>query len=113
MPTSMYAASQEYYRMNRKTLVAALYVRNSDPSKKDTEEQQAQVDALLAYAKKMGYATEERLIYKDAISALKFPYWEHQALLNWWVDAEWGEYIIVFCTDFLRLARKSSGHLAT
>ena len=98
--------------MNRKTLVAALYVRNSDPSKKDTEEQQAQVDALLAYAKKMGYATEERLIYKDAISALKFPYWERPALMNLWDDAERGEFDIVLCTEFFRLARKSSEQYA-
>src|SRR5216684_1683405 len=112
MPTSMYAASQEYYRMNRKTLVAALYVRNSDPSKKDTEEQQAQVDALLAYAKKMGYATEERLIYKDAISALKFPYWERPALMRLWDDAERGSFDIVLCTEFFRLARKSAEQYA-
>src|SRR5581483_8938228 len=76
MSTSMYAASQEYYRMNKKTLVAAGYVRNSDPSKKDTEEQQAQVDALKTYARTHGYELPDRLIYRDAISALKYPYWE-------------------------------------
>jgi DNA invertase Pin-like site-specific DNA recombinase len=108
----MYAASQEYYRVNKQTLVAALYVRNSDPSKKDTEEQQAQVDALLAYAKKMGYGTEERLIYRDAISALKYPYWERPSLMKLWDDAERGEFDIVLCTEFFRLARKSSEQYA-
>jgi site-specific DNA recombinase len=108
----MYAASQEYYRMNKHTLVAALYVRNSDPSKKDTEEQQAQVDALLAYAKDMGYTTQVRLIYRDAISALKFPYWERPALMRLWDDAERGEFDIVLCTEFFRLARKSSEQYA-
>src|SRR3989442_6241212 len=112
MPASMYAASQEYYRMNKHTLVAAIYARNSDPSKKDTEEQQAQVDALAAYAKNMGYATEGRLIYRDAISALKYPYWERQALMHLWDDAERGEFDIVLCTEFFRLARKSSEQYA-
>src|SRR5947209_4512437 len=110
--SSMYAVSQEYYRMNKKTLVAALYVRNSDPSKKDTEEQQAQVEALLAYAKQMGYDVPDRLIYRDAISALKFPYWERPALMQLWDDAERGEFDIVLCTEFFRLARKSSEQYA-
>ena len=55
MPTpqhsSMYAASQEYYRMEKKTIVAARYVRNSDPSKKDSEVLNSQNEALLAYAR--------------------------------------------------------------
>src|SRR5712692_2726027 len=53
-PASMYEASKEFYRMERqKTLVAARYVRNSDPSKKDSEILKAQADALSEYAKKM------------------------------------------------------------
>src|SRR5258708_39392121 len=60
----------------------------------------------------MGYGTEEGLSYKDAICGLKFPYWERPALMNLWDDAERGEFDIVLCTEFFRLARKSSEQYA-
>src|SRR5258708_27335974 len=110
--TSLYEASQEYYRMNQKTIVAARYVRNSDPSKKDTEVQQAQIEALNTYAKKMGYECPDRLLYADAISALKYPYWERPELMHLWDDAERGEFDVVLVTEYLRVARKSSEQYA-
>src|SRR5260370_37073277 len=74
-PTSMYEASKEVYRMERqKTLVAARYVRNSDPYKKDSEVLKAQADALSEYAKKNSYDCPDHLLYVDAIPALKYPY---------------------------------------
>src|SRR5260370_19105366 len=112
-PTSMYEASKEFYRMERqKTLVAARYVRNSDPSKKDSEVLKAQADALSEYAKKNGYECPDHLLYVDAISALKYPYWERPGLMKVWDDAERGEFDIVLCTEFLRIARKSSEQYA-
>ncbi len=112
-PTSMYEASKEFYRMERqKTLVAARYVRNSDPSKKDSEVLKAQADALSEYAKKKGYECPDQLLYVDAISALKYPYWERSGLMKVWDDAERGEFDIVLCTEFLRIARKSSEQYA-
>ncbi len=109
---SMYEASQEYYRMNQRTIVAARYVRNSDPSKKDSEVLKAQEDALAAYAKQKGYECPDHLVYADAISALKYPYWERTELMHMWDDAERGEFDIVLCTEFFRLARKSSEQYA-
>ena len=64
--------------MKTKTLVAARYVRNSDPAKKDSEVLKAQADALAEYGKQMGYECPDYLIYADAISALKYPYWERR-----------------------------------
>src|SRR6266700_6753416 len=112
---SMYEASQEYYRMNQRTIVAARYVRNSDPSKKDLEDSEvlkAQADALAKYARQKGYECPDHLIYADAISALKYPYWERPELMHLWDDAERGEFDIVLCTEFFRLARKSSEQYA-
>src|SRR5258708_38097770 len=111
-PISMYEASKEFYRMEKRALIAARYVRNSDPSKKDSEVLKAQADALLEYAKKNGYECPDHLLYVDAISALKYPYWERPGLMKVWDDAERGEFDIVLCTDFLRIARKSSEQYA-
>lgn len=112
-PISMYEVSKEFYRMERqRTLVAARYVRNSDPSKKDSEVLKAQADALLEYGNKMGYECPDHLLYIDAISALKYPYWERPGLMNVWDDAERGEFDVVLCTEFFRLARKSSEQYA-
>jgi len=110
--TSMYEASKEFYRMSKKTIVAARYVRNSDPAKKDSEVLQSQADALAAYAKKMGYECPDYLLYADAISALKYPYWERPELMHLWDDAERGQFDVVLCTEFIRLARKSSEQYA-
>jgi DNA invertase Pin-like site-specific DNA recombinase len=98
--------------MSKKTIVAARYVRNSDPSKKDSEVFKAQAEALTEYAKKMGYECPDHLLYADAISALKYPYWERSDLMRLWDDAERGEFDIVLCTEFIRLARKSSEQYA-
>ena len=48
--SSMYAHSMEFYHMEH-TFVVAGYVRNSDPSKKDSEVLNAQKEALRAYAR--------------------------------------------------------------
>lgn len=98
--------------MSKKTIVAARYVRNSDPSKKDSEVLKAQAEALAEYAKRMGYECPDRLLYADAISALKYPYWERSELMKLWDDAERGEFDVVLCTEFIRLARKSSEQYA-
>jgi hypothetical protein len=63
MATSMYAATQEFYRVDKKVTVAALYVRNSDTTKMDTEVQKAQLEALLKYAKEHGFEVREHLIF--------------------------------------------------
>lgn len=110
--TSLYTASQEFFRMQKKTIIAARYVRNSDPSKKDSEVLKAQADALVAYAQKMGYDCPDHLLYEDAISALKHPYWERPGLMKLWDDAERREFDVVLCTEFFRLARKSSEQYA-
>src|SRR6266852_3562545 len=110
--TSLYAASREFYRMSQKTIVAARYVRNSDPSKKDTEVQQAQADALAEYARKMGYECPDTLLYKDSISALKHPYWEREDLMRLWDDAERGMFDVVLVTEFFRVARTSAEQYA-
>ncbi len=96
--------------MEKKTKVAALYVRNSDPSKNDSVEQQAQVDALAIYAKQQGM--EVRFIFRDAISAIKYAYWERPSLMTMWDEAELGSFDVVLCTEFFRLARKSSEQYA-
>src|SRR5215831_11805609 len=94
---------KEFYRMGRApTLVAARYVRNSDPSKKDSEVLKAQSDALLEYGKKKGYECPDHLLYADAISALKYPYWERRGLMRLWDDAERGEFDVVLVTEFIR-----------
>ena len=73
--STMYARSQEYYHMEH-TFVVAGYVRNSNPSKKDTEILNAQKEALRAYAKtQYGVDIPDHLMYIDAVSALKYPYW--------------------------------------
>ena len=84
-PASMYEASKEFYRMERqKTLVAARYVRNSDPSKKDSEVLKAQADALSEYAKKNGYECPDHLLYVDAILRAQIPLlgtaWTYESL---------------------------------
>src|SRR5690242_14977585 len=98
--------------MSQKTIVAARYVRNSDPSKKDSEVLKAQADALAAYAKQMGYECPDELLYADAISALKYPYWERKDMMRMWDDAERGMFDVVLTTEFIRLARKSSEQYA-
>jgi site-specific DNA recombinase len=98
--------------MQKKTIVAARYVRNSDSSKMDTEVQQAQADALKAYADKMGWECPDTLLYKDAISALKHPYWERPGLMQSWDDAERGMFNVVLCTEFFRVARTTAEQYA-
>ena len=98
--------------MNTKTLVAARYVRNSDPAKKDSEALKAQSDALAEFGRNMGYECPDYLLYADAISALKYPYWERREMMRLWDDAERGSFDIVLCTEFFRLARKSAEQYA-
>lgn len=95
------------------TLVIAGYVRNSDPSKKDTEVLNAQKEALRAYAKKVyGVDIPVYLMYEDAISALKHPYWEREGLMKAWDDAENRRFDILLCTEFFRIARKGNEQAA-
>src|SRR6266702_5663945 len=109
---SMYARSQEFYHMEH-TFVVAGYVRNSDPSKKDTEILNAQKEALRAYAKKeYGVDIPEHLMYEDAISALKYPYWEREGLMQAWDEAENKRFDKLLVTEFFRIARKSSEQYA-
>src|SRR5947209_4913239 len=112
MATSMYAATQEFFRVEKKIIVAALYVRNSDSSKMDTEVQKAQLEALKKYAKEHGYEIREELIYREAISAIKCPYWERKELLRMWDDAERGLFDVVLVTEMFRLARYASEQFA-
>ena len=98
--------------MQQKTIVAARYVRNSDTSKMDSEVQQAQADALKAYAQNMGYECPDTLLYKDAISALKHPYWERDGLMRLWDDAERGMFDVVLVTEFFRVARTTAEQYA-
>ncbi len=95
------------------TLVVAGYVRNSDPSKKDTEVLNAQKEALRAYARDVyGVDIPPYLMYEDAISALKHPYWEREALMKAWDDAENRRFDIILCTEFFRVARKGNEQAA-
>ena len=98
--------------MERKLIVAALYVRNSDTSKQDSEIQKAQLEAIKAYAKEHGYEIREELIYREAISAIKCPYWERKELLRMWDDAERGLFDVVLVTEMFRLARFASEQFA-
>lgn len=95
------------------TLVIAGYVRSSDPSKKDSEMLNAQKEALRTYACEQ-YHTDipDSLMYEDAISALRFPYWERGGLMQAWDGAEnkWFDKLLV--TEFFRIARKSSEQYA-
>src|ERR1700692_4038288 len=105
---SMYARSMEFYHMEH-TFVVAGYVRNSDPAKKDTEILNAQKEALRAYSREhYGIDIPYYLMYEDAISALKFPYWERDGLMQAWDDAENKRFDIILCTEFFRIARKAS-----
>lgn len=89
--------------------VIAGYVRNSDPAKKDSEVLNAQKEALRAYAREhYGVDIPYYLMYEDAISALKFPYWERDGLMQAWDDAENKRFDIILCTEFFRIARKAS-----
>ncbi len=110
--SSMYAATQEFFRVEKKIIVAALYVRNSDSSKMDTEVQKAQLEALRKYAKEHGYEVREQLIFKEAISAIKHPYWERKELLRLWDEAERGSFDVVLVTEMFRLARYASEQFA-
>lgn len=95
------------------TLVVAGYVRNSDPSKKDTEVLNAQKEALRAYAREQyGVDIPYYLMYEDAISALKYPYWEREGLMKAWDDAENRRFDIILCTEFFRIARKGNEQAA-
>jgi site-specific DNA recombinase len=95
------------------TLVVAGYVRNSDPSKKDTEVLNAQKEALHAYARETyGVDIPYYLMYEDAISALKHPYWEREGLMKAWDDAENKRFDIILCTEFFRIARKGNEQVA-
>jgi site-specific DNA recombinase len=112
MTSSMYARSKEFYHMEH-TLVIAGYVRNSDPSKKDTEVLNAQKEALRAHAQKVyGVDIPPYLMYEDAISALKHPYWEREGLMKAWDDAENRRFDIILCTEFFRVARKGNEQAA-
>lgn len=109
---SMYARSKEFYHMEH-TLVVAGYVRNSDPSKKDTEVLNAQKEALRAYAQQVyGVDIPSYLMYEDAISALKHPYWEREGLMKAWDDAENRRFDVILCTEFFRVARKGNEQAA-
>ncbi len=101
----MYSATQEFFRVEKKLIVAALYVRNSDTSKMDSEVQKAQVEALHKYAKEKGYEERDHLIFKEAISAIKVPYWERKQLLRLWDESERGSFDVVLVTEMFRLAR--------
>ena len=110
--STMYARSQEYYHMEH-TFVVAGYVRNSDPSKKDTEILNAQKEALRAYAKtQYGVDIPDHLMYIDAVSALKYPYWEREGLMQAWDEAENKRFDKLLVTEFFRIARKSSEQYA-
>jgi DNA invertase Pin-like site-specific DNA recombinase len=110
--TSMYARSQEFYHMEH-TFVVAGYVRNSDPNKKDTEVLNAQKEALCAYAREhYGVDIPYYLMYEDAISALKYPYWEREGLMQAWDDAENKRFDKLLVTEFFRIARKSAEQAA-
>ena len=98
--------------MEKKTIVAARYVRNSDPSKKDSEVQKAQANALKAYADKMCWECPDTLLYADAVSALKHAYWERSALIKSWDDAERGMFNVILCTEFFRVARTTAEQYA-
>ncbi len=88
-------------------LVIAGYVRNSDPSKKDSEVLNAQKEALRTHAREQyGIDIPSYLMYKDAISALKYPYWEREGLMKAWDDAENKRFDILLCTEFLGLLVK-------
>src|SRR5260370_7396270 len=109
---SMYARSKEFYHMEH-TLVIAGYVRNSDPSKKDTEVLNAQKEALRAYAKEVyGVDIPSYLMYEDAISALKHPYWDREGLMIAFDDAEHRPFDILIYTKFFRIARKGNEQAA-
>jgi site-specific DNA recombinase len=112
MATSMYAATQEFFRVEKQVIVAALYVRNSDSSKMDTEVQKAQLEALRTYAKAHGYEVREHWVFKEAISAIKHPYWERKELLRLWDEAERGSFDVVLVTEMFRLARFASEQFA-
>ncbi len=110
--SSMYARSREFYHMEQ-TFVVAGYVRNSDPSKKDTEILNAQKEALRAYAKReYGVDIPDHLMYEDAVSAIKFPYWERQGLMRAWDEAENKRFDKLLVTEYFRIARKSSEQYA-
>lgn len=95
------------------TLVIAGYVRNSDPSKKDSEVLNAQKEALRTYAKEYyGIDIPVYLMYEDAVSALKYPYWEREGLMKAWDDAENKRFDILLCTEFFRIARKGNEQAA-
>jgi DNA invertase Pin-like site-specific DNA recombinase len=108
----MYARSKEFYHMEH-TLVIAGYVRNSDPSKKDTEVLNAQKEALRAYARETyGVDIPSYLMYEDAVSALKYAYWKREGLMKAWDDAENKRFDIILCTEFFRVARKGNEQAA-
>src|SRR6266568_6527859 len=110
--SSMYAHSMEFYHMEH-TFVVAGYVRNSDPSKKDSEVLNAQKEALRAYAREhYNVDIPDYLMYEDAISSLKYPYWEREDLMRAWDDAENKRFDIILCTEFFRIARKSAEQAA-
>jgi len=108
----MYAATQEFLRMGKSVIVAALYVRNSDTSKMDTEVQKAQEEALREYARQNGYEVREHLIFKEAVSAIKVPYWERRELLRLWDESERGSFDVVLVTEMFRIARFASEQFA-
>jgi len=108
----MYAHLQEFYHMEH-TFVVAGYVRNSDPSKKDSEVLNAQKEALRAYAKEhYNVVIPDSLMYEDAISSLKYPYWEREGLMKAWDDGEAKRFDKILCTEFFRVARKSAEQAA-
>lgn len=98
--------------MDKAVVVAALYIRNSDSSKMDTEVQKAQEEALRKYAKEHGYEVREHLVFKEAISAIKVPYWERKELLRLWDESERGSFDVVLVTEMFRLARYASEQFA-
>jgi DNA invertase Pin-like site-specific DNA recombinase len=73
----------------------------------------AQKEALRAYAREVyGVDIPPYLMYEDAISALKHPYWEREGLMKAWDDAENKRFDIILCTEFFRVARKGNEQAA-
>ena len=98
--------------MDKRIVVAAPYIRNSDSSKMDTEVQKAQEEALRKYAKEKGYEVCEHLIIEEAVSVIKVPYWERKELLHLWDESERGSFDVVLVTEMFRLARFASEQFA-
>jgi len=54
----------------------------------------------------------EHLIFKEAVSAIKVPYWERRELLRLWDESERGSFDVVLVTEMFRIARFASEQFA-